>query len=197
MTIEYNKNLQSVWGSGWAASLSFLKGPFWKLVFAYLVLFAITAYLGRWTPDFLVGRSLWHFTISRMVIPFVMLGVFAAFIRVVPAALMLGASLLFIGTISAIKREATGEPFQVSDLFLAGQSTHLLGYVGWDKWLVGATILPASFYAFSALRLWPTQRQPHMTISFVLQKPLHRRSRSNWCRVLSRQLLTLNTQSIH
>jgi hypothetical protein len=27
------------------------------------------------------------------------------------------------------------------DLFLAGQSTHLLGYVGWDRWLIGATIL--------------------------------------------------------
>src|SRR5262245_38815089 len=108
MTIEYNKNLQDTQRMEQSAIARVLKRPVWKFVFAYLVLFAITAYLGRWTPDFLVGRSLWHFTISRMVVPFVMLGVFAAFIRIVPATLMLGASLLLIGTISAIKREATG-----------------------------------------------------------------------------------------
>lgn len=132
--------------------VTFFRTTFWKLLIAYAVLFAVIAFLGRWTPDYLEGRDLWHFTLTRMVVPMVMLGVVAAFIRIIPAALLLGAALLFIGTISAIKREATGEPFQVSDLFLAGQSTHLLGYVGWDKWLMGAAIVPASIYGFTSLR---------------------------------------------
>ena len=136
---------------GWGI-VTFFRTTFWKLLIAYVVLFAVIAFLGRWTPEYLTGRDLWHFTLTRMVVPMVMLGVVAAFIRIIPAALLLGAALLFIGTISAIKREATGEPFQVSDLFLAGQSTHLLGYVGWDKWLMGAAIVPASIYGFTSLR---------------------------------------------
>lgn len=119
---------------------------------AYAVLLAVVAFLGRWTPDYLAGRDLWHFAVSRMVVPVVMLGVAAAFIRLVPASLLLAATFLFIGTISAIKREATGEPFQVSDLFLGGQSTHLLGYVSWHNWLIGATIAPAAFLGIKAIR---------------------------------------------
>ena len=38
---------------------------------------AVHAFLGRWTPDYLQGRDLWHFWFSRMVVPMVMLGVFA------------------------------------------------------------------------------------------------------------------------
>jgi len=129
-----------------------LRTTLWKLVFAYLVLLAVSAFLGRWTPEYLEGRDLWHFTLSRMVVPMVMLGAVAAFMRLVPAAVVVGAGLLFIGTISAIKREATGEPFQVSDLFLTGQSMHLFGYVGWAHWLVGATLAPASVYGFKGLR---------------------------------------------
>ena len=126
------------------------------LALAYLLLFGIHAWLGRWTPEYLQGRDLWHFTVSRMVAPMVMLGVVAAFMRLVPAAILLGAILLFIGTLSAIKREATGEPFQVSDLFLAGQSMHLFGYVGWDKWLLGGLVIPASVHGFRNLhfRRW-------------------------------------------
>ena len=126
-----------------------------KLLVSYCILLAVSAFLGRWTPDYLHGRDLWHFTISRMVVPMVMLGVAASFIRVVPAALFTGAALLFVGTISAIKREATGEPFQVSDMFLAGQSQHLLNYVGWDKWLIGSVVVPASYYSFTNFRFRP------------------------------------------
>ena len=45
----------------------------------YLVLLAIHAYLGWWSPEYLEGRSLWHFWFSRMIVPMVMLGFFAAF----------------------------------------------------------------------------------------------------------------------
>ena len=118
----------------------------------YLVLLAIHAYLGWWSPEYLEGRSLWHFWFSRMVVPMAMLGFFLAFARVVPAGLMLGAGLLFVGTLSAIKRESTGEPFQISDLFLAGQSVHLLHYVHWYHWLLGATVIPATIYYARSLR---------------------------------------------
>ena len=70
-----------------------------------------------------------------MVVAVVMLGVFASFIRLVPAALLLASMLLTVGTISAIKRTSTGEPFQVSDLFLTGQTPALFGYVQWYHWL--------------------------------------------------------------
>lgn len=124
-----------------------------QLLLVYAVLLAVHAYLGRWTPDYLEGRDLWHFWLSRMVVPMLMLGVFAAAARLVPAGIMLAAGFLFIGTISAIKREATGEPFQVSDLFLAGQSVHLLHYVEWYHWLLGATIVPATLFYAASLRL--------------------------------------------
>ena len=130
----------------------FALGPLWKLIFAYVLVLGVSAFLGRWTPEFLQGRDLWHFYISRMVVPMVMLAALSCFIRVVPAAILLAAIFLTIGTISAIKREATGEPFQVSDLFLAGQSMHLLGYVGIDKWLMGVPLLPALLYAAGSLR---------------------------------------------
>ncbi len=96
------------------------------LAIAYLLLLAVHAWLGQWTPDYVEGRSLWHFWFTRMIVPMVMLGVLASAARVIPSAVMLAAAFLFIGTISAIKKDATGEPFQVSDLFLAGQSVHLL-----------------------------------------------------------------------
>lgn len=124
-----------------------------RLLLVYLVLLAVHAYLGRWTPDYLHGRDLWHFWFSRMVVPMAMLGVFAAAARLVPAGIMLAGALLFLGTISAIKREATGEPFQVSDLFLAGQSMHLLDYVAWHHWLAGAAIVPAAAIFAGNLRL--------------------------------------------
>jgi phosphoglycerol transferase MdoB-like AlkP superfamily enzyme len=133
-------------------TLSFLRAHAWKFVAAYILLLVVVAFLGRWTPEFIQGRDLWHFTVSRMVVPMVMLGVVASFIRLVPASVLLAATFLFIGTISAIKREATGEPFQVSDLFLGGQSTHLLGYVAWHNWLIGATIAPALFYGLKSIR---------------------------------------------
>ena len=94
------------------------------LLVVYAILLAVHAYLGRWTPDYLKGRDLWHFWFTRMLVPMAMLGVFAAWARLFPAGLMLAAAFLFIGTLSAIKRESTGEPFQVSDLFLSGQSMH-------------------------------------------------------------------------
>ena len=123
-----------------------------QLLFVYLLLLAIHAVLGRWTPDFLHGRDLWHFWFSRMIVPMVMFGVFAAFARLIPAGVMLASAFLFVGTLSAIKRESTGEPFQISDLFLAGQSTHLLHYVHWYHWLMGLTIIPATIYFFRNLR---------------------------------------------
>jgi hypothetical protein len=123
-----------------------------KFALAYLILLAITAWLGRWDAEFLQGRDLWHFGLSRMVVPFIALGVFAAFARLVPSALLLASILLIIGTASAIKREATGEPFQVSDLFLAEQSTHLFAYVSWQNWLMGIWIFPAAIYYFRNLR---------------------------------------------
>ena len=129
---------------------------FLQLALCYLVLIAVHAWLGRWTPGYLHGRDLWHFMLPRMVVPMVMLGVFASVARLVPAAVMLAATLLFAGTISAIKREATGEPFQVSDLFLASQSLHLFSYVTWDRWLMGAAIIPAAglFVWQRRLRWW-------------------------------------------
>lgn len=126
-----------------------------QLFVIYLGLLAIHAYLGWWSPEYLVGRSLWHFWFTRMIAPMVMLGVFAAFARLLPAGAMLGAGLLFVGTLSQIKRESTGEPFQVSDLFLAGQSVHLLHYVHWYHWLLGALIIPAAiWYALNFRFRW-------------------------------------------
>ncbi|MDP4823639.1 MAG: hypothetical protein NWR47_06800, partial [Aestuariivirgaceae bacterium] len=123
-----------------------------KFALAYLILLAVTAWLGQWDAEFVKGRDLWHFGVSRMVVPFIALGVFAAFARVIPAALLLAAMLLFMGAASAIKREATGEPFQISDLFLAEQSTHLLGYVSWQRWLMGFWVIPAAIYYVRNLR---------------------------------------------
>ncbi len=123
-----------------------------QLAFAYLLILCVHAYLGSWTPDYLKGRDLWHFWASRMVVPMVMLGVFTAFARLVPSALLLTAGFLFIGTLSAIKRESTGEPFQVSDLFLTGQGMHLLHYVTWDRWLIGALVVPAFVFYLWRLR---------------------------------------------
>lgn len=135
---------------GWRGALrQFFRVTLWQLLFAYGLLLAVHAFLGQWTPEYLQGRDLWHFLLTRMLVPVVMLGVLASFARLLPATLMLAAALLFIGTISAIKRDATGEPFQVSDLFLAGQSVHLLHYVSWDRWLVGAFAAPAA-----GLYLW-------------------------------------------
>jgi hypothetical protein len=124
-----------------------------QLFFVYLLLLAIHAYLGWWSPEFLKGRSMWHFWFARMVIPMIMFGVFAAFARPVPAGLMLGAGFLFVGTLSAIKRSQTGEPFQFSDLFLAGQSVHLLHYVHWYHWMLAASVIPAGIYFLWNLRL--------------------------------------------
>jgi len=124
-----------------------------QLLLVYLLLLAIHAYLGWWSPEFLKGRSLWHFWFSRMIVPMVMLGVFAAFARPLPAGAMLGAGLLFVGTLSAIKKESTGEPFQVSDLFLAGQSVHLLHYVHWYHWVLGAMVIPAGIWYLRSLRI--------------------------------------------
>ena len=124
-----------------------------KLLLVYAMLLAIHAWLGRWSPDYLEGRSLWHFWFTRMIVPMVMLGVFASVARLIPAGVMLGAVLLFFGTLSAIKRESTGEPFQVSDLFLTGQSVHLLHYVEWYQWLIAATVIPAAIWFAMSLRL--------------------------------------------
>lgn len=124
-----------------------------RLFLVYALLLAVHAWLGHWTPDYLEGRSLWHFWFSRMLAPMAMLGLFAAAARLVPAGAMLAAALLFFGTLSAIKREANGEPFQVSDLFLTGQSMHLLHYVQWHHWLIGAAVLPAGLYYIRSLRL--------------------------------------------
>jgi len=123
-----------------------------QLLLVYLVLLAIHAYLGWWSPEYLEGRSLWHFWFTRMIVPMVMLGVFAAFGRLIPAGAFLGAALLFVGTLSAIKRDSTGEPFQISDLFLAGQSVHLLHYVHWYHWLLGALLVPATIWYAMNLR---------------------------------------------
>lgn len=123
-----------------------------QLLLVYLLLLAVHAYLGRWTPDYLEGRDLWHFWFSRMVVPMVMLGVLASSARLIPAGVMLAAAFLFLGTLSAIKREATGEPFQVSDMFLAGQSVHLFQYVEWHHWLLGATVVPAALFFATNLR---------------------------------------------
>lgn len=124
-----------------------------KLLAVYVVLLAVHALLGRWTPEFLHGRDLWHFWFSRMIVPVLMLGVFLSVARIIPAGLMLASALLFIGTLSAIKRESTGEPFQVSDLFLAGQSMHLLHYVHWYHWLMGLSIVPAAVFFLRNLRV--------------------------------------------
>ena len=124
-----------------------------QLLAAYLIVLAVHAYLGWWSPDFLHGRSMWHFWFARMVIPMIMFGFFAAFARLVPAGAMLGAGLLFVGTLSAIKKESTGEPFQISDLFLAGQSVHLLHYVHWYHWMLGALVIPAAIWYALRLRI--------------------------------------------
>jgi hypothetical protein len=122
------------------------------LLVAYVLILAVHAVLGQWTPDYLKGRDLWHFWFSRMVVPMVMLGVFASFARIIPSGIMLAVALFGLGTLSAIKRESTGEPFQVSDLFLAGQSVHLFHYVSWYHWLIGAAVFPAAGFYLSKLR---------------------------------------------
>jgi hypothetical protein len=124
-----------------------------QLLLVYAMLLAVHAWLGRWSPDYLAGRDLWHFWFTRMVVPMIMLGVFASAARLIPAGVMLGSALLFFGTLSAIKRESTGEPFQVSDIFLAGQSLHLLHYVEWHHWVLGATVLPGAYVFLRNLRL--------------------------------------------
>jgi len=123
-----------------------------QLFAIYVLLLAIHAYLGWWSPEYLHGRSLWHFWFTRMIVPMVMFGVFLAFARPIPAGAMLGAALLFVGTLSQIKKGSTGEPFQISDLFLAGQSMHLLHYVQWYHWVLGALILPAAVWYALNLR---------------------------------------------
>ena len=50
------------------------------LAIAYLLLLAVHAFMGQWTPDYLQGRDLWHFYLSRMVVPMVMLAFFFAFV---------------------------------------------------------------------------------------------------------------------
>ncbi len=137
-------------GPGWAARV--LRSVA-ALFAVYLLLLAAHALLGRWTPEFLQGRDLWHFWFSRMIVPMVMLGVFFSVARLIPAGMMLASAFLFVGTLSAIKRESTGEPFQVSDLFLAGQSVHLLHYVHWYHWLLGLSVIPAAIYFFRNLRV--------------------------------------------
>ena len=123
-----------------------------QLLAVYLLLLAIHAYLGWWSPEYLQGRSLWHFWFTRMIVPMVMFGFFLAFARPLAAGAMVGAALLFVGTLSAIKKDSTGEPFQISDLFLAGQSVHLLHYVQWYHWLLGALIVPATIWYVRSLR---------------------------------------------
>lgn len=136
--------------------MGFVRRDLWKFVAAYVLFLVVLAYLGRWTPEYLAGRDLWHFMFSRMVVAFVMLGVLASFIRVFPSAVLLAAMFLLVGTISAIKRESTGEPFQVSDLFLTAQTPALLGYVQWYNWVAGLSIFPALVFAVRNLRfrLW-------------------------------------------
>src|SRR3954469_777406 len=92
-----------------------------EFLIAYICLFAVLACLGRWTPDYLAGRSLWHFTISRMVVPLIALGALAAWALRNPSAILLASLLGAIGRVSAIKRNSVGEPFETSDIFLAGQ----------------------------------------------------------------------------
>ena len=136
--------------------LALLKRDLWKFIAAYVLLLAVMAWLGRWTPEYLAGRDLWHFLVTRMIVAMVMLGVLTSFIRLFPTALLLAATLLLVGTISAIKRDATGEPFQVSDLFLSAHAPSLLGYVDWSYWLAGALVIPAVVYALRSIRvrLW-------------------------------------------
>lgn len=161
------------------ALLVFLRHHLWKWLFAYVLLLALMAALGRWTPEFLAGRTLWHFMVARMVVAFVMLGVFAAFIRLVPATLLLASMLLAVGTVSAIKRESTGEPFQVSDLFLTSQTPALFGYVHWYHWLAGLAVLPALYFALRNVRfrLWSL---PVAAICFALLSTYRFESVVNW-----------------
>jgi phosphoglycerol transferase MdoB-like AlkP superfamily enzyme len=127
-----------------------------EFLISYACLLAILAYLGHWTPDYLAGRSLWHFTVSRMVIPLIALGALAAWARLVPSALLLASFLAMVGTVSAIKRETLGEPFQASDILLAGQGPALFGYVSWSQWLVALAVLIAmAVYLYNArIRVW-------------------------------------------
>src|SRR4051794_10824484 len=141
------------WSRLRAKYLSLKKESRWQLIIAYLLLLGVSAWLAHWTPDYLAGRSLWHFALSRMLVPMLALGVFAAWARLLPSALLLSALLLLVGTVSAIKREASGEPFQLSDLFLIDQGTSLFGYVGWDKWLRGLIIVPAAILYIWNIRL--------------------------------------------
>jgi len=66
------------------------------------------------------------------------------------------------------------------------------GIVG--KWLA---MLKEIAPSLDAWRFWLIQRQPPMTTSFALPRPLHRRSRSSWCLVRSGQPQRSNEQSIH
>ncbi|HMT13814.1 MAG TPA: LTA synthase family protein [Aestuariivirga sp.] len=124
-----------------------------KWLFAYLLVLAVVAVLAGWTPEYLHGRTWWHFMATRMIVPMVMVAALASFIRLVPAAVLTAAGLLAVGMASAIKQAATGEPFQVSDFLLAGQGTHLTSYVAWWQWLVAALFIPALVHAVLRLRL--------------------------------------------
>lgn len=126
---------------------------FVKWGFAYLLLLAVLTLLGRWWPDYLQGRTWWHFMATRMVVAMVMVAAVASLVRLVPAALLTASGLLSIGMASAVKRAATGEPLQVSDFFLAGQGTHLTGYVSVPQWAVAALFIPALAYALMRTRL--------------------------------------------
>ena len=119
---------------------------FGALFAAYGLLLCVHAYLGWWSPEFLHGRDLWHFYASRMIVPMVMLAFLASFSRVFASGLLLASVLLLIGMVSAIKKQATGEPFQVSDLFLASQGGALFGYVEPWRWIFAILPLPALYY---------------------------------------------------
>src|SRR4051794_14667967 len=127
-----------------------------QLLFAYVALLAVSAWIGHWTPEYLAGRTWWHFAISRMLVPMVALGALSAWARLVPAAFLLSTMLLFIGAVSAVKQEATGEPFQTSDFFLASQGTSLLGYADWRIIWPAALVIAASIYFVvnARIRLW-------------------------------------------
>jgi phosphoglycerol transferase MdoB-like AlkP superfamily enzyme len=139
-----------------AALASRMTGTGCELLISYACLLGTLAYLGHWSPDYLAGRSLWHFTISRMIIPLIALAALASWARLIPSALLLTSFLLAIGTVSAIKREALGEPFQTSDILLAGQGPALFGYVSWSQWLVAlAVLIAAAIYLWNArVRVW-------------------------------------------
>ena len=117
------------------------------LAVAYLLILAVHAFLGQWTPEYLQGRDLWHFWFSRMIVPMVMLGVLASVAPHSSVRHHAGGGAAFRRHAfrrSSASRRASPSRSAISSS--RASRVHLFQYVQWYHWLIGAAILPATAF---------------------------------------------------